>query len=246
MALAPCTSHPSQRNNIPAFAESLLIPWPVPEYVAFTTMSKLRKEGDACAFTRKVRPSGLREFIVTLECLHYRFDWTKAWASLHTLKELVPDHCKEVFFLFHVTGSVKVSEQLCESLASVLKYLGKDRPSAATESIVSKCIMRVSGLTGATAENDLLIQRMWCEVAGVDSVDKIRFHVKDRKQREKRFPLGHGSKTLHSFTLKMRAKNKISFSPRQMRRVLRPRSGQTASLHMWRRHAREQRMSSKS
>lgn len=197
-------------------------------------------EGDACRFTRLAKPTNIQKEVCTLQRLHFEFNWKSAWSNLHTREELVPSDCSHIFFLFHALGSVKVSEQLCESLASTLKMLAKDRPSAATESIVAKCMMRVAGLNGS-ADDDRFILRMWSEMVGAKNVDSVPFFVKQIKQREAKFPLGKGSKTLHNYNLKMRARKRIKFMAKNCRRVLRPRCGQTATVHLWRRHARDSR-----
>ena len=104
--------------------------------------------------------------------------------------------------MFHFWGSFGVSEAMAESAASLLKKFGRNA-GLSTARVIEKVALQLFGLRG-DGTDDHFIQRVW------SFSRKYRFNVQHRgKARQKRFHLGAGSKTLHNFFVKARAKKTI-------------------------------------
>ena len=204
--------------------------------------------GTSCVLKSKgVQPKCLRGAVVLMEDVVVEFDWKEAWRTFHTDPAYVPMDCGGAFLVFHYLGSIKTSEAICETVASLLKFFTRDARNAAPDTIVARTLMRVAGWDGDS--DDAYILRLWSEIAGPGGVDSLKFHVSRRnhKKRLRRFHLGKGSKTLHHYVVKLRLRraSRPQFNAKLVRRALVLRAGQTPSLTVWRKNAWQKRHTAK-
>ena len=128
-----------------------------------------------------------------------QFDWARWWRLSHTESRFLPPGCEAAFALYHFMGMVGVSEAKAESIASLLKrYTGTVGRPVSTSRIIEKAIVRHSGVNGLSRD-DCFLTRCWAEYFGSLKKDKFSFRWpgRARRRRNREYPLGGGSKTIH-------------------------------------------------
>ena len=128
-----------------------------------------------------------------------QFDWALWWRLSHTESRFLPPGCEAAFALYHFMGMVGVSEAKAESIASLLKrYTGTVGRPVSTSRIIEKAIVRHSGVNGLSRD-DCFLTRCWAEYFGSLKKDKFSFRWpgRARRRRNREYPLGGGSKTIH-------------------------------------------------
>ena len=115
------------------------------------------------------------------------FKWSALWRAVHADADFFVPDTSGAFFVFHACGSIQSSEARCEGLASQLKRMMRSgcRPGRAVEKVILK--------QQEAAMGEAFLLRVWAEVS-----KRISFRCKRPRRREKAFPLGKGSKTLHT------------------------------------------------
>jgi hypothetical protein len=88
----------------------------------------------------------------------------------------------------------KVSEAQAESVNSLIKKYGSI-PNLSFSRIREKVILRSGGISGDGAD-DRFILRTWAAFFGESST--FKFHAQKLRRRKRLFPLGRGSKTIHT------------------------------------------------
>ena len=115
-----------------------------------------------------------------------KFQWCELWRLAHIDKDFFGPGTRDAFFVFHACGSILSSEAFCESLASQLKRFTKSGIRAGRA--VEKCLL--SENEGAVTSAPFLL-RAWAETS-------TSFRCVRERRRERSFPLGGGSKTIHN------------------------------------------------
>jgi hypothetical protein len=147
---------------------------------------------DTVTLSKHARPVTLvgARGVVTEVCR--RLNWKQLWQLVHTEDRWVPAACKHAFWLFHAFGSLCGSEAVCESIGNLLKHYGGKSRSILCGKVVEKIHLRLANVAGC-GDDDPLIQRIIAEIHG--SAAQVSMFCKNRAAREKRYPLGSGSKT---------------------------------------------------
>ena len=171
-----------------------------------------RKQGEA-------KPKRLRGIPAQVVSCQHKFSWRHAWKCLHTQSSWAPPFARHVWWILHAMGSTQGSEAFCESIGSLLKLYGQKRRRVSAAKADEKTRLRLAGLKG-DGTDDVFLQRIFAEMFG--SAENIKLFYKNRAARERRYPLGKGSKTLHNVRLKAKTIRKWSWKRiRSIKRVTR-------------------------
>lgn len=171
-----------------------------------------------------MQDAGVRAKVLTGKCESGRnarpssrhFDWEAWWAMVHTNPHCVPSGTEACFAVFHGSGSWGTSEAHAESVGSILKRYSR---KLSTTRVVAATQLRSHGVQG-DGSDDTFIAVCWAKFFGSG---RFRFETKKPSQRRKKFPQGHGSKTLHGAVAA--ASQRHTWSMRDVRLALQERSG---------------------
>ena len=128
------------------------------------------------------------------------FDWIAFWEMTHTAPGWVEAKVWHAFFVFHFLGMLGHSEASAESSIGTLKRCSNSEIGVSTLRAVQKARLVLHGIRGV-GYDDFFILRVWGEFFGQSS---FPFWVANRTSRERKWPLGAGSITLHRARLNMR------------------------------------------
>lgn len=173
-------------------------------------------------------------------------DWKVFWRLIHTKKLWYGPKDVDVrafFYTFHALGSIVSSSCLCESAGSLLKHFSRGNPD--TKRIVERTILRLAAVSG-DGTDDAIILRTWLEtVASPDKLNFIGSSMKAYNKNLERWPLGQGSKTIHSMRKAALNKkgSKMQWTVKRVKKIPRVAAKVLqiarlkASLHRWARAA---------
>ena len=102
-------------------------------------------------------------------------------------------------------------ESYCESIASVAKYYSSNMSNTAKIGDLTK--LSAAGVSGCTEDDNGLILKSWSQFFESDKFEDWHFISAARRiaAREKAYPLGGGSRTLHCFRMNLQRKLKLRF-----------------------------------
>jgi hypothetical protein len=138
------------------------------------------------------------------------FRWESWWQMCHTNKVcsstgvrvvcFMPAGTEAAFHLWHVSGSVGLSEAHCESVASILKRYSK---TWTTDRVKFATMLRAHGVTG-TGRDDGLLLLSWAKFFAGSGKDEFNFDYKNRSKASKKRPHGDGSRVVQRHVVEAR------------------------------------------
>ena len=139
-----------------------------------------------------------------------QFAWKEFWRLSHVCPEFVPDDCAAAFEIYHFFGMCGHSEAAAESVAGTLKVFGKNENST-TGRIVEKTKLLRARVCGGPGETPL-VHVAWATYFASNTVPKRVFWFRSSVKRRKAYPLGSGSKPIHSFQHQVLSKPRFTKS----------------------------------